>query len=72
MDCIVVFYASAFQQQAVGDHAHAAERHGRAGYHGIEQETAHRIKKSGRYRDADYIIYKGPEQVLPDCAHGQT
>ena len=63
-------YSFPFQQQAV---AHdTAECHGRTGYHRVQQEAVDGIEYSGRNGYAYYIIYKCPEEILPDGPDGET
>jgi hypothetical protein len=50
------------QQQRIGHHAHARQRHRRAGHHRAQQPE-------GRERNAGHVVGKGPEQVLPDLRH---
>ncbi len=58
------------QPQAVTDHAHAAQCHCRTRNHRVEQEAVNRVKDACRYRNADYVVDKRPEQVLLDGGYG--
>ena len=61
-------YSFPFQQQAVAHHTDTAECHGRTGYHRVQQEAVDGIEYSGRNGYTYYIIYKCPEEILPDEA----
>ena len=64
-------YSFPFQQQAVAHHTDTAECHGRTGYHRIQQEAVDGIEYSGRNGYTYYIIYKCPEEILPDGPDGE-
>jgi hypothetical protein len=51
------------QPQAVGDHEHARERHGRAGDHRVEEP-------GGGERERGDVVGEGPEQVALDRGEG--
>ena len=59
-----------FQTQAVGDYRYGTERHGGSGQHRIHQDAVQRVEHAGRDRDADQVVNKRPEQVLPDQPDG--
>ena len=65
-------YSFPFQQQAVAHHTDTAECHGRTGYHRVQQEAVDGIEYSGRNGYTYYIIYKCPEEILPDGPDGET
>ena len=60
----------AFQPQAVGHDAHAAQGHGRPADHRVEQKPPEGIERPGRYGNGDEVVNEGPEEVLANRPHG--
>ena len=54
------------QPQGVGDHAEAAQAHGRCADHGTQGEAEGGDQSPGGQGDSDAVVEKGPEQVLLD------
>src|SRR5690606_16234759 len=54
------------QPQAVAHHAHRTQRHSGGSDHRVEKKPIDRIKYSRRERNSDDIVYKSPEEILPD------
>ena len=49
------------EPERVSDHGDRAERHGRARYHGAQEETEKRIRHPRRNGDAEGIVNEGEE-----------
>ena len=57
------------QPQCVGNHGNRAEGHSGAGYDRAQKNTEEGKQNARRYWNAEHVVNKCEEKVLPDVAH---